>query len=245
MTDALQLLSDVAITGRPLDAADRERVADQRDAAYVLSLPERWAAATRILTRGRHFGALFAELRATGWITLLPELDAVLDVPQDVRWHAEGAVGVHLALAGEAAADAAERDGLSAAERILAVGGALLHDLGKAEATQIHRDANGAVVRISSHGHDHAGAPLAAALLARLGAPASVAEPISAVIREHMMHVGTPSARAARRLSSRLESGGATLQQWARVVDADLTGRGPSARPSPAQAWLAAAGASE
>lgn len=242
MADPLELLSTVAITGTPLDAADRAFLIAQRDAACTLPLPARWHATTRILTRGRHLSALFAELRATGWIALLPELDAVLDVPQDVRWHAEGSVGVHLALAGEAAADAAERDGLGEPERILAVAAALLHDLGKAEATQIHRDADGSVVRISSHGHDHAGAPLAVALLARLGAPGHVAEAVAAVIREHMMHVATPSARASRRLRSRLASGGATLQQWARVVDADLAGRGASARPSPAAEWLRAAG---
>ncbi|NQX11887.1 HD domain-containing protein [Microbacteriaceae bacterium VKM Ac-2855] len=246
MTDAaLRALGDVAITGAPLDDELRRRIRERRAAVREIAKAEIWAETVRILTRGRHFGVLFAELRATGWIELLPELEAALDVPQDPRWHAEGPVGVHLALAGEAAAAAAADagEGLDERDRVLAVGGALLHDLGKAVATQIHHDADGTVIRISSHGHDSAGAPLAAALLRRLGAPASVSEPIAAIVREHMMHVvGAPTARAARRVRARLAQGGATLAQWARVVDADLAGRGPSARPSPSAAWLRAAG---
>lgn len=237
---ALRTLAQVAITGMPI--ADPGTVASERGAVCALPKPTLWAVTAPILADGRHFTALFAALRETGWLSLLPELEAAVDTPQDVRWHAEGPVGVHLALAAEAAAAASV--GLATHERILAVGGALVHDLGKAVATQIRHE-DGAV-RITSRGHAEAGAPIAATLLERLGAPSEVVRPIATIVREHMSHVsGPPTARAARRLRRRLEAGGSTMQQWARVVAADSAGRGPSSRSSPATAWLAAAGEEE
>lgn len=209
---------------------------------HVEIAPERiWEEWRKLARRGVDITAGLRVLVETGWIDLVPELAATRGVEQDVRWHAEGDVFTHLGLAADEAASAAERDDLDPATREVVVLAALLHDLGKVSTTQTEIDADG-TPRITSRGHSRAGVPLAERLLTRVGAPHRLVRRILPLIDEHMTHVGVgdPSAAAVRRLVRRLDDGGhgASLGEWARLVDADCAGRGATAKPSPAQRWL-------
>ena len=242
--DPLRVLRAVQFAGRfslalaPETLAECRRVVALIERAgglrNVVSAERVWGEWRKLLRRGVAFERAFDALRETGLSRQFPQLHELIGVQQDPRWHAEGDVWTHTALAAEAAARAAESDGIPASERELVVLATICHDLGKATHTVVGEDA------ITSHGHAGAGAEVVPEFLQRLGAPQRLVAPVAALVREHMAHAsgGAVSAPQVRRLVRRLASGGATLHEWARVVDADCAGRGASAKPSPAASWL-------
>lgn len=207
----------------------------------VLSPAESWSEWSLIARSSRPAVAL-AALYTRGWDASYPELAAVRDVEQDPTWHPEGPVHVHLGLAADAAVVIADRLELTGQDREVIVLAAMLHDLGKATHSQHRPDG-----RITAYGHAEAGVAPVRSFLARIGAPAEVAGRVVPIVREHMAPASTDrvSARAVRRLANRLAGpagDGPSLTLWAAVVEADSAGRGAASRPSPARAWLRAAG---
>jgi tRNA nucleotidyltransferase (CCA-adding enzyme) len=195
----------------------------------------------QIATRGTNISKAIATLEATGWLDHFPELADTAHVEQDGHWHPEGNVLVHLGLAADSAASAAVRGDLTDSEREIAVFAALLHDLGKANTT-VYETIDGAE-RITSAGHQETGGPVAQAFLTRIGAPKDLIDKIVPLVTTHMNHisvVGKPSGPAVRRLIRTLDNNGAgpSIYDWARLVDADLAGRGPGAKASPSAQWI-------
>ncbi|MFF2244283.1 CCA tRNA nucleotidyltransferase [Arthrobacter sp. NPDC058130] len=203
-----------------------------------------WKQFRKLTIEGTHISKALEALHAAGWEDHFPGLAATRGVPQDLTWHPEGDVNIHLGLAGDQAAAIARRDGLDEEETSILVLAAITHDFGKARSTRI--DADG---RITSGGHAETGVEPARDFLERIGAPGRYAEKILPLIDRHMCH--TPggdveiSDSAVRRLLRRLDhaGGGPTLQTWARLVEADKAGRGPGARRGRDYLpdWLAAA----
>ncbi|WP_336402628.1 CCA tRNA nucleotidyltransferase [Klenkia sesuvii] len=193
-----------------------------------------WGEWRGISETGRHLSAAVVALEATGWLAHVPQLARLAGVPQDPRWHPEGDVLTHSALAGDAAAVLADEAGLTGDDRTVVVLGALLHDVGKATHTQVRADG-----RITSHGHAEAGAEVARGLLTALGAPAGVVDRVVPVVREHMVATTAtrgPSRAAVRRLARRLVP--ATMVEWSLVCGADHAGRGAGSGPNPTTAWV-------
>lgn len=196
-----------------------------------------WGEFSKITGKAVKPSMAWQALHDTGWERHFPELAAVRDVPQDRLWHPEGPVHVHLGLAADAAAEAADRDGITGEDRSIVVMAAMLHDLGKATHTEVGE-------RITSHGHAEAGKEPVASFLRRIGAPGRYAETIVPIVAEHMAVAGPdgarPTPRAVRKLMRRLDASGRGpgLKMWAAVVAADHAGRGPASGPSPADAWL-------
>jgi tRNA nucleotidyltransferase (CCA-adding enzyme) len=194
-----------------------------------------WGEWRKVFVLGTDITAGFAALRATGWDRHYPELQAVWDVPQDPAWHPEGNVGVHLGLAADAAAQAADAAGLTGDDRAVIVAAAAFHDLGKATHTQVAE-------RITSNGHAEAGVEPVLSLLRRIGAPREFGYLIAPIVREHMcVHSipGTPSTTTVRRLARRLAP--ASVDQWSMVCGADMAGRGEGAKPNSTLPWAAIA----
>lgn len=179
-------------------------------------------------------GNALVALHRGGWEALFPGLANIRDVPQSPTWHPEGAVHVHSQQAADVAARNATRHGLSREERQIAVLGALTHDFGKATHTQVHEDG-----RITSHGHNTSGAPVARRFLKQIHAPKSMVRSVPALVHEHMCHSNpNPSAKAVIELERRLEERGATFEQLMRVVEADTGGRGSASESGVSAKWL-------
>jgi tRNA nucleotidyltransferase (CCA-adding enzyme) len=200
-----------------------------------------WQEWRKIARRGIHITSALTVLDDTGWLQHFPELADTKHVEQDEHWHPEGNVLTHLGLAANAAATAAERDGLPVEDREVAVLAALFHDLGKSNTTV--REVVDGQERITSQGHQETGVPMAEKLLRDIGAPQALIDKVGPIIGTHMNHistVGKPSGAAVRRLIRTLDNGGTgpSIYDWARVVDADLAGRGPGAKQSPTAQWL-------
>jgi tRNA nucleotidyltransferase (CCA-adding enzyme) len=85
-----------------------------------------------------------------------PELQAMIDTPQEPEWHPEGDVWIHTMLCLDKAAELIAANGsFSDEERLQIFVGVLCHDLGKPPTT--HEVEKNGVIRIRSLGHQEAG----------------------------------------------------------------------------------------
>lgn len=171
-------------------------------------------------------------LKDCGWVTLYPELEAMIDCPQDRRWHPEGDVWAHTLQVADQAANIAERYHWQGELREQLLLAALCHDLGKPVCT--FTDDHGI---IKSPGHSHEGVADSARFLKKISAPKRFAPWILPLVQEHMTHMhGEPTPRAVRHLAHRLAP--ATVEIWEALVEADASGRAPAAASRPALEWL-------
>jgi tRNA nucleotidyltransferase (CCA-adding enzyme) len=146
---------------------------------------------------------------------------ALVDCPQDPRYHPEGDVWAHTLWVCNAAACPIPDD-LDDEQRLIVMLAALCHDLGK-PATTSRNDAG----RIVSPGHAEAGDIPTRDFLMLINAPERYVAPVTALVREHMAGVSgdQPTPRMVRRLAQRLVP--ATIDLWGGLPV--LTGLG--ARP--------------
>lgn len=232
--DPLRVLRGVQFAGRfnmEFAPETAELCQEMAPAFHQLHKDGIWKQFRKLSTEGTHISKALQALHASGWESHFPGLAATRGVPQDLTWHPEGEVIVHLGMAGDQAAAIARREGLDEEETSILVLAAITHDFGKAHSTKVKEDGT-----ITSGGHHETGVEPAQEFLAQIGAPNEYPKKILPLIREHMCH--TPgggveiSPSAVRRLLRRLDNagGGPTLKQWSLLVEADKAGRGEGAR---------------
>lgn len=189
--------------------------------ASTLAVERIWSEWHKWAIKGQRPSAGMRVLRATGWLTLYPELEALVNCPQDHRFHPEGDVWVHTLHVVDAAAAIAKRNQLEDEQRAILIFSALCHDFGKPATTSHDPDGY-----IRSRGHAHVGVRPAENFLQRIGCFRSIATNVVPLVREHMAHLGAKlSARVVRRLAVRLTP--ATIEQWGWLIEADHSGRPP------------------
>jgi tRNA nucleotidyltransferase (CCA-adding enzyme) len=154
---------------------------------------------------------------------LFPEMEALIDCPQEPEWHPEGDVWIHtLMVIDQARTRIAD---LPHAKQVTVMLGAVCHDLGK-PATTAFSDG-----RIRSMEHEQAGVAPATSLLDRLNihslAGFEVRRQVLGIVAHHLkplsfFKAATPvSDGAFRRLAQK-----ADLELLARVAESDCLGRG-------------------
>lgn len=236
--DPLRVLRAVAFSARFATRLAPETLALCRELVPTFSeLPvERvWGVWHKIATEGTHLRVALETLTQTGWDAHFPQLAALHGIEQDVRWHPEGDVFVHSALAAEKAAELADEAALTGNDRAVVVLAALCHDFGKVTHTQIHHGSD--ETTITSIGHEEAGVAPTLAFLEAIGAPKDIRARIAPLVREHMAATNKRATRpAVRRLARRL--GPATTTEWALVVAADKGSRGEASRDPELTQWL-------
>ncbi|MGC9451073.1 MAG: CCA tRNA nucleotidyltransferase [Oceanipulchritudo sp.] len=193
--------------------------------------PERYFAEwEKLLLSGKKPSVGLDFLRACGWVRFFPELEAMVDCPQDPQWHPEGDVWTHTLHCMDAFAET--RSGNR--EEDLIVGFAVLcHDMGKPLTMET---GNG---RIRTPAHEHAGVGPASAFLEKLNVPGRLREQILPLVKCHMrpaiLHADRSSPAAIRRLAR--DCG--RMDLLLRVFTADAAGRPPlPSNSSEAAAWL-------
>ena len=173
----------------------------------------------KLLLKGARPSLGLAFLRESGLLRFFPELEALIDVPQDPTWHPEGDVWTHNLMVVDEAARLRRGD----ADDPALMFGALCHDLGK-PATTVERGG-----RVRSPSHSKAGIGPTQALLARMRAPNDLVERTCALVEHHLAPAlfdrDGAKARAYRRLSRQLASTGVSMELLARVARADHLGR--------------------
>lgn len=159
-------------------------------------------------------------LAAVGRLTeILPELAATIGVQQSPVWHKEGDVFEHSMQALDAAAQLVYAD---ETEKKVIMYAALCHDLGKVTTTVHAPDG-----RITSHGHEIAGMPLARTMLRRITENSDLLSHVVTLVRFHMapglLAQQESSAAAYKRLASNAQP--ITLRQLSLLAYADRRGR--------------------
>ena len=162
-------------------------------------------------------------LRKTGWLKMLPELEALIDCPQDVKWHPEGDVWNHTLEVVDKTAEIAKRDGLVGDDRLVMIFSGLCHDLGKVCTTKICEDG-----RIRSPRHDTAGAKISVGLLEKIGGSAQLAKRVAILVSRHMVRFKKVTPRIIRRLSHKLAEHDETIEMLVRLGEADKGSKGLS-----------------
>ena len=185
----------------------------------------------KLLLRGRRLSLGLGFLLDCGWVRYYPELEALIDCPQDPEWHPEGDVWIHTLHVMDAFAE--ERVGDDWEDLVVGFG-CLCHDLGKPATTETSADG-----RIRSKGHEEAGEGPTRSFLARLTQQESLAQEVVPLVREHLkptaLHLSEASAAAVRRLARRV----GRIDRLVRLARADHKGRPPLPFDGfPAGEWL-------
>ena len=196
------------------------RLCSQLDLAEIS--PERKREEFRkLLLRGVRPSLGLAFLRRSGLLGHFPELAALVDVPQDPRWHPEGDVWTHTLMVVDEAALLRTGDEEEDAALMF---GALCHDFGKPLVTQT---SGGGTVR--SPGHSEAGIAPTRAFLDSLRTSHALMKRTSALVRHHLAPVEFVAQGAGesayRRLARRLAADGVTMELLVRTARADHLGR--------------------
>jgi tRNA nucleotidyltransferase (CCA-adding enzyme) len=201
-----------------------------------------WGEIEKLLLRATHPSIGLEWLRRLGAVEkLFPEIQSLIDVPQDPEWHPEGDVFVHTKLV----IDGARKliDDLPYPRQVTVMLAALAHDFGKPATTEFLEG------RWRSRGHEEAGVPPAESFLNRINVHTidgyNVREQVIALVREHLKPGEFYKKRdevgegAFRRLARRCEP-----DLLYRVAKADSLGRNAEWVPrekwygSEAQEWF-------
>ncbi len=172
----------------------------------------------KLILSGKKISSGLNLLRDCGWIRYYPELEALIDCPQEPEWHPEGDVWIHTlhvmdAFAGERLGDDWED---------LVVGlGCLCHDLGK-PATTTFEDG-----RIRSKGHEEAGEEPTRTFLDRMSNQQRLVDQVVPLVREHLKPTALFHAKAGPAAIRRLARRVGRIDRLIRVGRADHAGRPP------------------
>lgn len=142
-----------------------------------------WGELEKLLLRARQPSIGLGWLHALGVLDkLFPEINALIEVPQDPEWHPEGDVFVHTRLTIDRARELI--DELSYARQVTVMLAALAHDFGKPATTEFIEG------RLRSRGHEAAGVPPAESFLKRINVHTidgyDVRNQVIALVREHL-----------------------------------------------------------
>lgn len=159
-----------------------------------------------------------------------PEVEALIGVRQEPRFHPEGDVFTHTMLVLNAAAALREQ----AREPLSFMLSALCHDFGKVSTTSVIDG------RIRSFGHEEAGSPLAERFLARLTSEARLRRHVCGMVRLHMRPRALYRQQAGEKALCRLFDASECPEDLLLLSRADCLGRAQCADDGAAEQALRA-----
>lgn len=184
----------------------------------------------KCLLKGEHMIQAFEFLRSTLWVRFFPELEALIDCPQDPEWHPEGDVWVHTLHCLQSFSK--NRIGDEWEDLILGFA-TLCHDLGK-PSTVVHSEDG----RIRSPGHDVAGEVPTRSFLHRLTDHKDLIEAVVPLVLTHMRPTDLYRSNASDAAIRRLAVKALRIDRLVRLVQADCGGRPPLSADCPEGEWL-------
>ena len=222
--DSLRVLRAMQLAARlEFDVDEPTRAVCRTIALDDLPAERIWGEFDKLLLRARRPSIGLALARDIGVVRrLFPELDALIDCPQEPEWHPEGDVWTHTLLVVDQARG--RIDDLPRPRQVAVMLGAVCHDFGK-PATTARIDG-----RIRSLNHEEMGVPPATAFLDRLNVHAldgyDVRHQVLGLVAHHLKPGMWRTARdgvgdgAFRRLARKVD-----LELLARLAKADCQGR--------------------
>ncbi len=222
--DSLRVLRAMQLAARlEFDVDEPTRAVCRTIALDDLPAERIWGEFDKLLLLARRPSIGLALARDIGVVRrLFPELDALIDCPQEPEWHPEGDVWTHTLMVVDQARG--RIDDLPRPQRIAVMLGAVCHDFGK-PATTAHIDG-----RIRSLNHEEMGVPPATAFLDRLNVHTldgyDVRHQVLGLVAHHLKPGMWRTARdgvgdgAFRRLARKVD-----LELLARLAKSDCLGR--------------------
>jgi tRNA nucleotidyltransferase (CCA-adding enzyme) len=190
----------------------------------------------KFFTKCKYPGKALQYLIDTEWIERYPEINDVINIPQDLEWHPEGSVGIHMQYCLDAAAKICARENIEGDNKAIIMAGTLGHDLGKVDTTRAEiRDGK---ERITSKGHDTSSLGLTFFFLKRIGIKNKIIEKSIVLARYHMEHLTynkNSKKSNARQLAEKVYP--ATIEDLLWVIEADHSGRPPLQGGLPEKAY--------
>ena len=195
-----------------------------------------WGELEKLLLRARRPSIGLKWLRELGAIEqLFPELNALVDVPQDKEWHPEGDVFIHTGLVLDRARELI--DDLPYAKQVAVMLAALAHDFGKPSTTEFIEG------HLRSRGHEEEGVAPTKTFLDRLNIHTlngyDVRRQVLALVRDHL--------KPGEFFKKRTEVGDGAFRRLARKCELDLLYRvakadslGRNAEWVPRESWFTA-----
>jgi tRNA nucleotidyltransferase (CCA-adding enzyme) len=217
--DSLRVLRALQFAARfELDVDDRTRAICAAIPLDDLPAERIWGEVEKLLLKAARPSPGFALGLELGVVARLwPELQALVGCEQEPAWHPEGDVWIHTLMVID---EAARRlDGLSRAERLVIMLGAVAHDFGKPSTTAFSEG------RIRSIGHEEAGVPPATAFLDRL----NVHSIDGLDVRHHVLGIVAHHLKPGMWHKVRAEVGDGAFRRLAQKVDLELLARVASA----------------
>lgn len=201
----------------------------------TLSAERIWSEWQKWAAKGRFPGKGLWLLKETRWIDCFPEIAALVGVEQNPRFHPEGDVFTHTALACDAAVQIADGMELGEEDRCVLLFAALCHDFGKPAAT--YRDEEG---NWRSPNHAMEGIEPTRSFFENMKAPNRVSEHVIPLVREHMAHMVIPkgvepSPASVRRLALRLDP--SNIRIWSALCRSDAIGCGGEKKYYRNESW--------
>jgi len=194
---------------------------------------EEWV---KLITKGVKISKGLKFLVDTKWIKYYPELESLIDLPQDSEWHPEGDVFTHTCLCMDVFAGSKTKSDLE--EQITCGFAVLCHDFGKATTTDFIRG------RWRSLRHEQEGEQPTRSFLSRMVKadnqihPSKLIENVVSLVTNHMAptmyYEQKVSNGAIRRLSNRVER----LDWLVWISTCDKLGRGSMVYQMDAENWL-------
>jgi tRNA nucleotidyltransferase (CCA-adding enzyme) len=170
--DTMDLIQQM-VRNNALDELPLERIAEEW---------KKWA------VKGQDHDFIFSFLRDSSiGDKYLSELMKLKQTKQDKYHHPEGDVERHTKLVLNEANEISNRDKISDDEKEVLIFSALLHDIAKPICTDFcERDGE---IRITSHGYESAGVPIAKKILKRIGVRKEISDKILKLIEFHMYSI--------------------------------------------------------
>jgi tRNA nucleotidyltransferase (CCA-adding enzyme) len=184
----------------------------------------------KLILQGVSISSGLKFLQQTKWLRFFPEIQALVNCPQDPKWHPEGDVWVHTLHC----MDAFARKRTGDEWEDLVVGLAVLcHDLGKPSTTKIGEDG-----RIRSPKHEPLGEEPTRNFLSRLTNQNDLIEQVVPLVRRHLSPRTFYSDQAGDGAIRRLARQVTRIDRLVRVAAADIAGRPPRKDEFPEGPWL-------
>ena len=172
----------------------------------------------KLLLKAKQPSLGFELMRELGILRYFPELQNIINVPQDPTWHPEGDVWIHTMLALDSMAK--ELENISEKQKLKFMFAILCHDFGKATTTAFDEKKG----RLRAIGHEAAGVEPTKSFLYRLSSEHSFIESILPLIEYHLMpsqfFKNAAKSRAIRRLATKVN-----IEELVTVAKADFLGR--------------------
>jgi tRNA nucleotidyltransferase (CCA-adding enzyme) len=221
----LRLMSLGSRFGLNLDPSTAQLAQSIKDEYKHLPKERVYEEFKKLTQKGIEPGRALEYLYKTGWSENFPHIHNLQNVKQEEEWHPEIWLDEHTKQVMNEAAKIATEQNLTPEEREILVYAALCHDFAKPATTKVL--VKKGIPRITSHGHEEAGGPLAREFLTQIGAPKHIIDKVVPLVENHLNHIHLLHAQNKesfiKNLAERLHP--ATIEELHRLIDSDHKGR--------------------